>query len=61
MATKYRCYLMRNEHIVARETFDCADDAAAVIAAEQILSTTAYTQAEVWDRARMVSFIGRKS
>jgi hypothetical protein len=61
MATKYRCYLIRNEYIAARETIDCADDVAAIIAAEQILSTTDYTQAEVWDRARMVWIISRKS
>ena len=62
MATKYRCYLIRDEHIAAHEIIDCDDDAAAVMAADRILSaTTIYTHAEVWDRARMVSFISRKS
>jgi hypothetical protein len=62
MATKYRCYLIRDEHIAAHEIIDCDDDATAVIEADRILSaTTTYTQVEVWDRARMVSFISRKS
>jgi hypothetical protein len=47
MATKYHCYLIRDEHIAAREIIDCDDDAAAVIAADRILSaTTTYTRAE---------------
>jgi hypothetical protein len=62
IATKYRCYLIRDEHIAAHEIIDCDGDAAAVIAAHRILSaTTTYTQAEVWDRDRMVSFVSRKS
>jgi hypothetical protein len=62
MATKYRCYLIRGEHIAAHEIIKCDDDAAAVVEADRILSaTTSYTQVEVWDRARMVSFISRKS
>jgi hypothetical protein len=62
MATKYHCYLIRDEHIAAREIIDCDDDAAAVIAADRILSaTTTYTQAEAWDRDRMVSSVARKS
>jgi hypothetical protein len=62
IATKYRCYLIRDEHIAAQEILDCDDDAAAVTAADRILSaTTTYTRAEVWERARMVSFISRKS
>ena len=62
MATKCRCYLIRDEHIAAHEIIDCDDDAAASSRQIRFLSaTTNYTQAEVWDRARMVSFISRKS
>jgi hypothetical protein len=62
MAAKYRCYLIRDEHIAAQKIIECDDDAAAVTAAGRILSaTTTYTHAEVWERVRRVSLISRKS
>jgi hypothetical protein len=62
MATKYRCYLVRDEHIAANEIIECDGDGAAVLAADQILSASeVYTQAEVWDCARMVSIISRRA
>jgi hypothetical protein len=55
-------HLIRDEHIASNEIIECDGDAAAVLAADQILSaTTVYTQAEVWDCARMVSIISKKS
>jgi hypothetical protein len=60
MATKFRCYLLRNGHIAGVQVVECEDDAAAVLEAGSILEASDYLSAEVWDRERQVSIISRK-
>jgi hypothetical protein len=61
MATKFRCYLLRNGHIGAVQVVECEDDAAAVLKADKLLADSDYLSAEVWDRGRQVSIISRQS
>jgi hypothetical protein len=60
MATKYRCYLINGDSIVAVQVIEGSDDAAAVLEANRILQSSLYSTAELWDRYRRVSIISRK-
>ena len=61
MATRYRCYLLDHDRIVAEEPIESDDDATAVLKADQILGVSRCTEAEIWDYDRKVSIISRKA
>jgi len=62
MPTYYVYLLDLKDRIVSRSEIECADDAAAVMAARAILSIQPhYLSAEVWERDRRLEKIWRAS
>ena len=52
---EYRCYLTdSDDKIRAFEVLHCIDDAAALLAAQSLLTASTYRSAELWQRGRLV-------
>ena len=55
MANSYRCYFTdANDRILAFEQIECADDAAGVLKVHELLATSKYNVAELWQGKRLV-------
>ena len=55
MANSYRCYFMdQSDRIRSFEQIECADDAAAVLKVHELLATSNYNIAELWQGKRLV-------
>jgi hypothetical protein len=53
---RYRCYLMRGEHIQAVQTYECADDAEVILKAGALLeSKPEHPAIEIWEGKRLVA------
>jgi hypothetical protein len=50
----YRAYFMRGDHIAAAEDVDAEDDAAALLAADQLLTGSRFASIEIWQEKRLV-------
>lgn len=51
----YRCYFTEvNDRIRSYEQIECEDDAEAALKAQQLLATSRFTSAEVWQGKRLV-------
>lgn len=50
----YRCYFIKDLHVVAVEQFHCADDSAAMLRASTILNASEFLSIELWQEGRMV-------
>jgi hypothetical protein len=51
----YRCYFTDdNDRIQSYEQIDCPDDAAAALKVEELLATSKYATAELWQGGRLV-------
>ena len=57
----YRCYFMRDDHIIAPDSIEATDDAAAMLAAERLLISTSFREIEIWEGARSVGRFIRPS
>ena len=51
---QYRCYFIAGECIKAAEDIEAADDAGALLKAEELLLKSAFPAIEVWQEKRMV-------
>lgn len=51
----YRCYFTKGDHIVAAENIEAVDDAAALLAAEQLVTSSKHPSIEVWQGKRIVA------
>jgi hypothetical protein len=55
----YRCYLIKDEHIVAHEGVHTPDDDAAVEKAREILEASKFSEIEVWRGTERVASIAK--
>ena len=53
----YRGYFMKDDHIVAPENIEAADDAQAMVKAGELLSTSQFVRIEVWRESRIVGAV----
>ena len=57
---RYRCYFTdANDRIRAVEAIACDDDAEAMLRSEQLLASSEYRTAELWQGARLVGRLGK--
>jgi hypothetical protein len=56
----YRCYFIRDDHVVAVEQLDCADDASALLRASTILNASEFLSIELWREARLIGHLSRQ-
>ncbi len=55
MTNSYRCYFTdESDRIRSFEQIECADDAAAVLKVHELLATSKYNVAELWQGERLV-------
>jgi hypothetical protein len=57
----YRCYFVRDGHIVAVEIIDRCTDDAAMAEGEDILSASTFAMVEIWDGRRKIGEIQRQA
>ena len=57
---RYRCNFLDVDRIAAVCVIECDDDAAALHEADLMLETSPCTAAEIWDRTRRVSIVGKR-
>jgi hypothetical protein len=55
----YRCYLIKDQHIVGHEAIFRPDDDAAIEKARQVLETSNFLQIEVWSGAQRIASIAK--
>jgi hypothetical protein len=55
----YRCYLIKDEHIVTHEEVFSHDDDAAIEKAREILEASKFLEIEVWRGAERVASIAK--
>ena len=61
MAQEYRCYFADgNDHIKTVEYIESADDAGAALKAEQLLASSSFSFAELWQGKRLVGKWGNR-
>ena len=53
----YRGYFMKDDHIVAPENIEAADDAQAMLKAGELLSISQFVRIEVWRDTRVVGAV----
>ena len=62
MSNSYRCYFTdESDRIRSYEQIECADDAAAVLKVDELLATSKYDTAELWQGKRLVGRWGTGS
>ena len=62
MSNSYRCYFTdESDRIRSHEQIECADDAAAVLKVDELLATSKYHTAELWQGKRLVGRWGAHS
>jgi hypothetical protein len=55
MPNTYRCYFTdESDRIRSYEQIDCSDDATAVLKVDELLATSRYNSAELWQGRRLV-------
>lgn len=55
MSNSYRCYFTdESDRIRSYEQIECADDATAVLKVDELLATSKYDTAELWQGKRLV-------
>ena len=57
----YRAYYMKEDHIVAPESIEPADDAQAMLKAGEMLSISQFGRIEVWQETRVVGAVSTPS
>jgi hypothetical protein len=57
----YRCYLVKDEHIVGHEVVFGRDDDAAIEKAREILEASTFLTIEVWRGAERIASIGKSA
>ena len=56
----YRCFYLRDGHIMAAEFVKCDNDAAALVICQDMLNQSTFEKLEVWDGGRKVATITRR-
>jgi hypothetical protein len=56
----YRCYFIKDDHVVSVEQLDCPDDAAALLRASTILNASEFLSIELWQETRLVGHLSQQ-